>query len=93
MTQDEIIDMAREAGFFVKDNDAYSPSVQEDHELTPFLVAFANLVAAKAVANLDRIPLYTKDTFLQLIKELRPPSSHWKVWARARPQMNGLIFW
>jgi hypothetical protein len=72
MTQDEIIDMAREAGFFVKDNDAYSPSVQEDHELTPFLVAFANLVAAKAVANLDRIPLYTKDTFLQLIKELRP---------------------
>jgi hypothetical protein len=26
----------------------------------------------EAVANLDRIPLYTKDTFLQLIKELRP---------------------
>jgi hypothetical protein len=24
------------------------------------------------VANLDRIALYTKDTFLQLIKELRP---------------------
>ena len=24
------------------------------------------------VANLDRIHLYTKDTFLQLIKELRP---------------------
>jgi hypothetical protein len=48
MTQDDIIEMAREAGFFVKDNDAYSPSVQEDHELTPFLVAFANLVAAKA---------------------------------------------
>jgi hypothetical protein len=47
MTQDEIIEIAREAGFFVKDNDAYSPSVQEDHELTPFLVAFANLVAAK----------------------------------------------
>ena len=47
MTQ-EIIEMAREAGFFVKDNDAYSPSVQEDHELTPYLVAFANLVAAKA---------------------------------------------
>ena len=49
MTQDEIIEMAREAGFFVKDNDAYSPSVQEDHELTPYLVAFANLVAAKAL--------------------------------------------
>ena len=48
MTQDEIIEMAGQAGFFVKDNDAYSPSVQEDHELTPFLVAFAHLVAAKA---------------------------------------------
>ena len=47
MTQDDVIEMAREAGFFVKDNDAYSPSVQADHELTPFLVAFANLVAAK----------------------------------------------
>ena len=48
MTQDEIIEMASKSGFFVKDNDAYSPSVQEDHELTPFLVAFAHLVAAKA---------------------------------------------
>ena len=24
------------------------------------------------VVNIDRIPLFTKDTFLQLIKELRP---------------------
>ena len=42
----ELIDMAREAGFFIKDNEAYSPSVQEDHELTPFLETFAALVAA-----------------------------------------------
>lgn len=35
-----------EAGFFIKDNEAYSPSVQEDYELTPFLEAFAALVAA-----------------------------------------------
>ena len=42
----ELIDMAREVGFFIKDNEAYSPSVQEDHELTPFLEAFAALVAA-----------------------------------------------
>ena len=47
MTHDEIVEMAREAGFFVKDNDVYSPSSQEDHELTPFLERFANLVAAK----------------------------------------------
>jgi hypothetical protein len=53
MTQDEIMEMVRQAGFFVKDNDAYSPSVQEDHELTPFLVAFAHLVAAKAIAGLE----------------------------------------
>jgi hypothetical protein len=32
----------------------------------------AKLVYRQTVANLDRIPLYTKDTFLQLIKELRP---------------------
>jgi len=47
MTQDEIIEMARQAGFFVKENEAYSPSVQEDHELTPYLEAFAKLVAEK----------------------------------------------
>jgi len=47
MTHDDVIEMAKQAGFFVKDNDAYSPSVQEDHELTPFLVAFAHLVAAR----------------------------------------------
>jgi hypothetical protein len=47
MTQDEIIEMARQAGFFVKDSEAYSPSVQEDHELTPYLETFAKLVAEK----------------------------------------------
>jgi hypothetical protein len=47
MTQDEIIEMAREAGFFVKDSEAYSPSVQEDHELTPYLETFSKLIAAK----------------------------------------------
>jgi len=47
MTKNEIIEMARQAGFFVKDSEAYSPSVQEDHELTPYLEAFAKLVAEK----------------------------------------------
>jgi hypothetical protein len=45
--KDEIIEMADKAGFFVKDNEAYSPSVQEDHELTPYLETFAKLVAEK----------------------------------------------
>jgi len=44
MTQDEIMEMAKQAGFFIKDNEAYSPSSQEDHELTPFLEAFSTLV-------------------------------------------------
>jgi DNA-binding transcriptional regulator YhcF (GntR family) len=47
LTQDEIIEMADKAGFFVKDKEAYSPSNQEDHELTPYLEAFAKLVAEK----------------------------------------------
>jgi hypothetical protein len=47
LTQDEIIEMAKKSGFFVKDNEAYSPSVQEDYELTPCLEAFAKLVAEK----------------------------------------------
>ena len=47
MTEQEMIELANKAGFFVKDNEAYSPSVQEDHELTPCLNAFAQLVAEK----------------------------------------------
>ena len=47
MTQQEMIELADKAGFFVKDNEAYSPSVQEDHELTPCLKAFAKLVVDK----------------------------------------------
>lgn len=47
MTQDEIIEMARLANFYVKDDEAYSPSNQEDFELTEHLERFAKLVAAK----------------------------------------------
>jgi hypothetical protein len=41
-----IIEMARQARFFVADNEVYSPSNQADHELTEFVKAFAALVAA-----------------------------------------------
>jgi hypothetical protein len=71
MTQDEIIDMAREAGII-------HPEMVAKH-----LEAFAKLVAAKN----------TKSTPCNSSRNCAPPSSHWKVWARARPQMNGLIFW
>jgi hypothetical protein len=43
---EELVEMAKAAGFFVADGEAYSPSNQADHELTEFLERFANLVAA-----------------------------------------------
>ena len=47
MTKEEIIEMAIQAGFFVREDEAYSPSNQEDHELTPYLRTFAKLIAEK----------------------------------------------
>ena len=47
MTKEEIIEMAIQAGFFVREDEAYSPSSQEDHELTPYLRTFAKLIAEK----------------------------------------------
>jgi hypothetical protein len=45
MTQDEIIEMARQARL-MSEYDETSPWV-EDHEITEYVVAFAKLVAAK----------------------------------------------
>jgi hypothetical protein len=45
MTKDDIIRMAKEARFYINDNEAYSPSNQEDFELTEHLERFAILVA------------------------------------------------
>jgi hypothetical protein len=55
MTREETIELAKQAGFFVKDGEAYSPSVQEDHELTPYLKAFAALVADKERENCAKV--------------------------------------
>ena len=66
MTQDEVIEMADKAGFFVKDKEAYSPSVQEDHELTPYLVAFANVVAQEVR---DRIMFGSRDDWVLAERE------------------------
>ena len=41
-----IIELAKQARFFVVDGEVYSPFNQADHELTRFLQAFAALVAA-----------------------------------------------
>ena len=45
MNREDIIRMAKEARFYIKDNEAYSPSNQEDHEITEHLERFAKLVA------------------------------------------------
>jgi hypothetical protein len=45
MNREDIVRMAKEARFYVKDDEAYSPSNQEDHELTEHLERFAKLVA------------------------------------------------
>ena len=47
MTKEEILELARQAKFFIKDNEAYSPSNQADHELTEHLERFAKLVAER----------------------------------------------
>ena len=46
MNREDIIRIAQEARFYVKDDEAYSPSNQEDHELTEYLERFAVLVAS-----------------------------------------------
>ena len=46
MNKKDIILMAQKAQFFVEDNEAYSPSNQEDFELTECLERFAVLVAS-----------------------------------------------
>ena len=59
MTREDILHMAHEARFYVKNDEAYSPSNQADHELTEHLERFAILVAkqqreedAKLVENM-----------------------------------------
>jgi hypothetical protein len=51
MTKDEIIEMARQARL-MSEYDEASPWV-EDHEITQYVEAFAKLVAAKAIAELE----------------------------------------
>ena len=62
MTQDEIIEMARQARL-MSEYDEASPWV-EDHEITQYVEAFAKLVAAKK-----------QEDIIQIIKET--PFSNW----------------
>ena len=46
MNREDIIQMAREAGFFIQQNEIYSMSTQSDQELTEWIERFAALVAS-----------------------------------------------
>lgn len=46
MNREDIIRMAQEAGFFIKENEIFSMSTQSDHELTEWIERFAALVAS-----------------------------------------------
>ena len=46
MTRQDIVEMAREAGFFIQQNEIYSMSTQSDQELTEWIERFAALVAS-----------------------------------------------
>jgi hypothetical protein len=45
MTREDIVRMAKEAGFYIEHNEIYSMSTQSDHELTEPIERFAELVA------------------------------------------------
>jgi len=45
MNKEDIIKLAKGAGFYIKDNEIYSMSTQSDHELTEWIERFASLVA------------------------------------------------
>jgi hypothetical protein len=53
MNREDIIRMAQEAGFFIKQNEIYSMSTQSDQELTEWIERFAALVAKHTLANID----------------------------------------
>ena len=44
MNRENIIKLAKESGFYIKDNEIYSMSNQSDHELTEWIERFAKLV-------------------------------------------------
>ena len=59
MNREDIIRMAKEARFYIQNDEAYSPFNQADHELTEHLERFAKLVAEherEACAKIAEIP-------------------------------------
>ena len=72
MTREDIIRMAKEARFYINDNEAYSPSNQEDHELTEHLERFAKLVSDKVYADYLEAPEPRQSGKLSITFETSP---------------------
>ncbi len=77
MNREDILRMAHEARFYVKDDEAYSPSNQEDHELTEHLEHFATLVAQqeneRIARKIEQLPFGdTSASFAVYVRECPP---------------------
>ena len=72
MNREDIIRIAQEARFYVKDDEAYSPSNQEDHELTEYLERFAALVASAERAFCHQLMLDFIEEFMGYEKDRHP---------------------
>ena len=92
MTQDETIELARQAGFFVREDEAYSPSSQEDHELTPYLKTFANLIAEKEREEIKQeFWLCLQSDLENGVKSLNEKA--YKNFAQTMPELNKFSDW
>ncbi len=68
MTQDEIIEMARQAGFYVDEKCAINDGIETAADFSQELNIFYKLVAAKAEAK-------ERESIIQIIKAM--PFSNW----------------
>ena len=72
MNKEDIIRMAREAGFFIEHNEIYSMSTQSDHELTELIERFAALVASAERAFCHQLMFDFIEEFMGYEKDRHP---------------------
>jgi recombinational DNA repair protein (RecF pathway) len=72
MNREDIIRMAREAGFYIEHNEIYSMSTQSDQELTEPIERFAALVASAERAFCHQLMLDFIEEFMGYEKDRHP---------------------
>ena len=72
MNREDIIRLAREAGFFIQQNEIYSMSTQSDQELTEWIERFAALVASAERAFCHQLMLDFIEEFMGYEKDRHP---------------------